>query len=249
MIPLFKTHYSIGKSILTLDDPDDSLDDLKSDSVFKIAQENNLKKLILVEDSMGGFLEAHKKSKALGIQLVFGLRLSICEEGDGSHKIIIFMKNGEAYKNLVKIYTQAFTESSNCISPNDLKKLWNKKNLKLAVPFYDSFLHSNLVSFDVCIPDVSSLNPTFFIESNNLPVDALLTERVREYCAGNNFSTQDVKSIYYKNKKDLDAYLTYKLICSREFKGGRAPTLEVPNLDHMSSDEFCWESYLKNESS
>ena len=249
MIPLFKTHYSIGKSILTLDDSDGSLGDLHSDSVFEIIKENNLNKLVLVEDSMGGFLEAHKKSKALGIQLVFGLRLSVCEDGEGSHKIIIFMKNGEAYKDLVKIYTQAFTENSNCITPNELKELWNKKNLKLAVPFYDSFLHSNYVSFDVCIPDLSSLSPTFFIESNNLPIDNLLKERVREYCKSNNFSTQDVKSIYYKNKKDFDAYLTYKLICSREFKGGRAPTLEVPNFDHMSSDDFCWESYLKNESS
>ena len=76
MIPLFKSHFSIGKSILTLDDPKDASEN-GSDSIFKIAQENNLKQIFLVEDSLIGFFEAYKKSKQLGIQLVFGLRLSM----------------------------------------------------------------------------------------------------------------------------------------------------------------------------
>jgi len=42
MIPLFKSHYSIGKSILTLDDPITHKEG-GSDSVFSIAVENKLK--------------------------------------------------------------------------------------------------------------------------------------------------------------------------------------------------------------
>ena len=121
MLPLFKTHYSIGKSILTLDEPQDSLDGLKSDSVFQIAKDNALEQLILVEDSMCGFLEAYKKSQALGIQLIFGLRLSICDTLDEEvkhpvlHKVIIFITNGNGYKNLVKIYTEAFAKNDGCL--------------------------------------------------------------------------------------------------------------------------------------
>jgi DNA polymerase III alpha subunit len=76
MLPLFKSHYSIGKSILTLDDPKKTTED-GSDSIFKIAKDNSLTQIILVEDTLIGFFEAFKRSKELGIQLVFGLRLSM----------------------------------------------------------------------------------------------------------------------------------------------------------------------------
>ena len=43
------------------------------------------------------------------------------------------------------------------------------------------------------------------------------------------------KSIYYKLKKDFLAYMTFKCINNRT-------TLEKPNMDHLSSNEFCWEA-------
>ena len=51
MIPLFTSHYSIGKSILTLDHPDKQTEG-GSTSVFSIAQKNNLKEIFLVENSV-----------------------------------------------------------------------------------------------------------------------------------------------------------------------------------------------------
>ena len=62
MVPLFKTHFSIGKSILRLDDVD------------RIATDNNIDEIYLVEDSMTGFPEAFR---LFGNRLRFGLRLSI----------------------------------------------------------------------------------------------------------------------------------------------------------------------------
>ena len=61
MLPLFKSHYSIGKSILTLDDPITHKEG-GSDSIFSIAVENNLKEVVLVEDSLTGFLQAKKNA-------------------------------------------------------------------------------------------------------------------------------------------------------------------------------------------
>jgi len=80
MIPLFKSNYSIGKSILTLDLPEENPDESKSDSILQIAKDNKLDKLFLVEDSMTGFLEAHKACKNLNIQLIFGLRINCCNK-------------------------------------------------------------------------------------------------------------------------------------------------------------------------
>ena len=49
MLPLFKSHYSIGKSILTLNHPD-KFEEGGPDSIFKIAQDHDLEQVILVED-------------------------------------------------------------------------------------------------------------------------------------------------------------------------------------------------------
>ena len=69
-LPIFKSHFSIGKSILTLNEPKESSDD-SSDSVFDIAQQNNLDKVVLVEDSFMGFLQARKVCSLLSKQLIF----------------------------------------------------------------------------------------------------------------------------------------------------------------------------------
>ena len=51
MLALFKSHFSIGKSILTLDNPITHKEGA-ADSIFTIAQENDLDKIVLVEDTM-----------------------------------------------------------------------------------------------------------------------------------------------------------------------------------------------------
>ena len=63
MIPLFKSHFSIGKSILRIDD------------ILSLTKD--LEKVYLVEDSMTGFPEAFRK---LNERLCFGLRFSLYNE-------------------------------------------------------------------------------------------------------------------------------------------------------------------------
>ena len=237
------------ESILTLNLPSQCTDG-GPDSIFKIANDNNLDELILVEDSFNGFLQAKKNAEELEIQLIFGIRFVIAEDIDeklskdnnNQHKIIIFAKNDEGIKSLYKIYNRAFARGFGHLDYKSLKELWNK-NLKLAVPFYDSFLFANLISFSNCVPDFTFCKPTFFIESNNLPFDFLVEPIVKKYCKENKFSIQKVKTIYYNKKRDAKAFQTYKCLCSRGF--GRQKTLEEPNLDHFGSDEFCFESWQK----
>ena len=252
MLPLFKSHFSTGRSILTLDSPDKVVDG-GPDSVFKLVKDNNLEEVILVEDSFNGFLQAKKNSEELNLKLIFGLRFLMAEDinekltrdNNNKHRIILFAKNDEGIQALYKIYNRAFAKGFGHLDYKFLKKAWNK-NLKLAVPFYDSFLFTNLLSFSNCMPDFSFCTPIFFIEENHLPFDFIVKPAIEKYCKENNFPIEKVKSIYYNKKTDIKAFQTYKCLCSRGF--GRQSTLEEPNLDHFGSNEFCFESWQeKNE--
>ena len=238
MIPLFKSHYSIGRSIL------------RTGEIFEIATNSKLDKVVLVEDSLVGFLEADKESQDKNIELVFGLRIDACNivsdnKKDNEkcfHKIIIFAKNGDGCKLLNKIYSKAFCENNGAIDFPSLKTLWDSDILLLAIPFYDSFIFKNTLHFCSCIPDFSFCKPTFFLENNLLPFDEIVRDKVLDYCSENNYTTEETKSIFYENKEDFDAFQTYKCICSRRYK---QRTLSVPNFDHLASPEFCLESYLE----
>jgi DNA polymerase III alpha subunit len=244
MLPLFKSDFSIGKSILTLEES-------SSRSIFALAQEASLDKMVLVEDSLTGFLKAYKDAEKLGIQLVFGLRLSMCSDmtqeipkgGDPSeHKVVVFATDGDGCRLLNKIYSAAFTKGNGRIDSPVLKKLWDEGHLKLAVPFYDSFLFNNLMRFKSCVMDFSFCPPTFFIEDNELPFDALVLQKVKEYVSKNNYPLQKVQTIYYKTAADFPAYQTYKCICKRA-SYGRGASLGKPNLDHCGSSSFSFERW------
>lgn len=240
MIPLFKSHYSIGKSIL------------RPNEIFEIAKESNLKKVFLVEDSLVGFLEADKHSKQQEIDLAFGLRINACNKVSSDkkenekclHKIIIFAKDGEGCKLVNKIYSKAFCDNEGAIDFPSLKNIWNDEHLILAVPFYDSFIFKNTLHFCSCIPDFSFCKPIFFLENNYLPFDEIIRDKVLDYCKENNYTTEETKSIYYRNRDDFESFQTYKCICNRRFK---QRTLSVPNFDHLSSSEFSFESFLEHE--
>ena len=248
VLPLFKTHYSIGKSILTLGSPANLRED-GADSVIDIALDAGLKQLILVEDSMHGFLEAKRRCEENNIQLIFGIRVNMCQDYEvekdrvPSHKIIIFAKNDAGVKNLYKIYSTIYCEHNGKIDEADLKKLWVKKNLSLAIPFYDSFIYQNHFKYDAnFMHNLNYFDPTFFIENNSLPYDELLKGAVEEFASSNKFKTEEVKSIYYRYRKDLPAFQTYKMITSRSF--GRKASIHAPNLNGCGSEEFCMESWL-----
>jgi hypothetical protein len=254
ILPLFKSHFSIGKSILTLDSPAIDPNTKNPDSIFDIAEDYSLDRIIRVEDSFMGFLQARKVCFDLNKQLIFGLRLDMCDDLSKSidpkdikcsHKVILFPKNSDGCKLLNKIYTECKTKHNGWMDFNFLQSFWDEDCLKLCIPFYDSFIFKNLTTFQSCFAHFTFTAPTFFIESNSLPFDAMTQDAVIKYCDSHGFQTESTQSIFYKNKQDFSAYLTYKLICGRSSFAGRDLSLEKPNFDHLGSDEFCWESYLE----
>jgi len=244
-VPLFKSHYSLGKSILTLAKAGSSEADEPS-SIIDIAKKLSLESLYLVDDSISGFLEAYKSCEDAKINLRFGLRLTVCdnidnktaESRDKEHKVIVFIRNSEGYKDLIKISTVASTNGFYYYPRIDckiLKNLWNENNLSLGIPFYDSYVFKNNLSYSICVPDFSFCNPVYFVEDNNLPFDGILKSKVEEIVSDKMLAVKS-QSIYYENKEDFLAYLTFRCISERT-------TLNKPNLEHCSSNEFCAESF------
>ena len=65
VVPLFKSHYSLGRSILTLEKVGETPDNYP-DSILDIAKENELKKIFLVDVNMSGFLQGYSNAKEAG---------------------------------------------------------------------------------------------------------------------------------------------------------------------------------------
>jgi len=248
MIPLFKSTYSL-KSILTLEKPGDSTVD-GPDSIFDLVKEYGLDRLVLVEDTMIGFKKALETSQKLKLPLVFGIRFQICndrsaeDKKSSAHKIIIFAKNDDGARELMRLYSAAFSESEGFLDYKVLSERWSD-NLDLAIPFYDSFIHRNNFYLQDCIPDLSFTRPTVFVENNLLPFDKVLGDKAKAFAAENGYDTQQTKTIYYAKREDIAAYCTYKIITNRQ--GGKAQTLEKPELEDFSSCEFCMESWREME--
>jgi len=249
IVPLFKSHYSIGRSILTLEKEGSSTKG-RSDSIIDICKENNLPYFFLIDDSMSGFLQGYVNSKEAGLKMVFGLRLNVCENIenktqeslDKSCKYIILAKNTNGYKRLIKLSSNAYLKGFYYTPRTDFKEIesfWNDEDLQLAVPFYDSFIHRNYIE-DCCCPEPpSKFNLDFILEDNNLPLDDIISKRVKEYVKlHKKHNLIKAQSIFYKDKKDFKSYLTFRAIDQRT-------TLGKPNLEHMGSEEFCFESWQK----
>ena len=244
VLPLFKSHFSIGRSILTLED--EEKEENQPDSIIDIAKDNNLKEVNLVEDNMTSFLQAYTNTKKYNINLRYGLRISINddmnerseESRQKTSKVVIFFKNEQGYKDLIKIFSTAAKDGfyyEPRIDFKTLKSLWSDKNLILCIPFYDSFIFNNTLRGTVCVPDLEFTKPILFIENNSLPFDHIIKDKVLAYAKANKLEVLNTKSIYYKDGKDFKAYLTFRCINNRT-------TLNKPELSHMTSNRFSFQS-------
>jgi hypothetical protein len=111
----------------------------------------------------------------------------------------------------------------------------------VCIPFYDSFIFNNTLRNSICIPQFEFTKLIFFIEDNDLPFDIIIKNKIENYIKENNSECYNTKSIYYNKRKDFKTYLTFRCINNRSI-------LNKPELEHMSSNEFCFETWKeKNE--
>ena len=220
MIKLFKSHSSIGKSILTID------------RIFQLADDE----VVLVEDSMSGFRTAKKLSKKTNKPLRFGLRLETVSDG-GPSKVIYFAKNSDGARALRNIYTKAFTTNAGVykLDKNDLN------NIQVVIPFYDSYIHRNIHNFGSHELDLDSLGTIYLNEDNHHPFDYQIKSAMKDQ----KIESLAAKSIYYEKKEDFPAFQFYKSTCNRKYSGKPA-SYERPELKECCSDEFCLEAIENN---
>jgi DNA polymerase III alpha subunit len=248
-IPVFASHYSIGRSILTLDDSDEIRDNYPV-SICALVKKFGLKEVFLAETSMSGFIQAFSNIEKAGALLRFGYKVVVCndvhQKDDGSflgeNKVIVWARNTKGYHDLTRLYSHSSTEGfyyENRTDWQNLQKYWTE-NLALGVPFYDSFLFKNALTFANIVPNFGHIKPTFFLESKGLPFDHIIENKVTNYAQNNNLPTQRVDSIFYYKKKDFLAYLTARAINKRA-------SINAPNLEHMSVDTFSFESWTERQ--
>lgn len=248
VIPLFKSHYSFGKSILTFENKGEN----PNRSIIDLCIDNNINEVPLVEDTLHGIKSCYKTCKENDLLLRFGWRVSCVDdlnespEEANSHKIIIFIKNRQGWFDFIPIFNRANNQykfrKEPRVSLSFLKEKWTK-NLDLVIPFYDNFLFYNLtqdynfvLNFDFC-------DPKFCIENNKHIYDDFLSENIIRFCNDNNYEFFNTKSIYYNKMKDYKAWQILKLLTNRRY--GRVSSIDVPNMDMCCSPYFCFESYLK----
>jgi len=253
MLPLFTTHFSL-RSILTTEQQGKTKAG-SPDSIIDIAKEHELSDLYVCENTMSSFLDIYKNLKEIKCNLRFGLRMDVCpdlnekttESLAKTSRIVVWVLNQQGYYDLIKLHNLANTTgfykdstekySNGRIDYSNLRRLWTK-NLALSIPFYDSYIFKNLLERGQCIPEFGDIQPTVFVENNELPFDSLVTQAI-ETAADKNWERVKVKSIYYKNREDFDAYLVYRAI-------QRRATFAKPNHSNMGSAEFCVESWQEN---
>jgi DNA polymerase III alpha subunit len=251
ILPLVKTHYSIGKSILTLEKPADKkskkyAEGQYSSSIFDLLIDNKVDTLVLVEDNLSGLLQASEQCQASKIKLILGLRIDVTEDMDKKDeasltkraRYIVFASKPSGYKNLIKIASSAAGRGfyySPCIDFKTLKTLWDDTFL-LVVPFYDSFIYNNTFCSHLHVPDIAFTDTTFLVEDNDLPFDDELKTRVERYCVENKHDILPAQSIFYPRAEDFEAYVAFRCIHNRGTS--QKSTLDRPELDHMGSNQF-----------
>jgi DNA polymerase III alpha subunit len=249
IIPIWKTHASVGKSILTYEDEED-ISDSAPVSVIAIAKKHNLKQLIVIDNSFLAFPNLYKACKKHEIQLIFGLNFTICndvaqkDEASLSNncRVSVLMKNSNGYKDLIKL-NDAINGSSESFyyTPrgdwNVIKK-YMTDNLLLMIPPHNNFIHINLLRNGKSIPDFGNLKPIMTFCNIELPYTQILNPAIKTYAQNNNFELQEVWPVYYYKKDDFKAYSTFRAIHERE-------KFNSPNIDFFTNPEFCIESYLE----
>lgn len=219
-------------------------------SIVTLAKKAGLKEVYFVSTKFYDMISAWKLCKENDLQLIFGLEMWACSNPEehteasiaDESKVIIWMKCGNGYKDLIKLYSKVYTNINNKYyhfraSYSILKEFWTD-NLLLTVPFFDSFLARNTLNYGSAIIPDFPMKPVFMQEVNSgLPFESLITEALLNFTKGE-YEIMKTKTIYYTDYEDIKAYCVYRSIKERS-------NFQKPQLDHFGSPNFCFSDYMK----
>lgn len=247
-IPIFHDHSDFSSTLTFLKEKE--CKSTGPSSIVSICKENGIQNCYYVSKNFYSFFEAYKNLKEKEINLIFGLEILMCDDASqntpesrkNEHKIIVFMKNSQGYHDLVRIYNDWRTKKENFYfypryDFNQLNPLWTE-NIILAVPFFDSFLCKNLLTWATIVPKFP-VKPILFREVNSgLPFAHLIDKAIDEFNKDNSYEEQPVKNIYYKDSSDLEvkAWQLYRCIHNRS-------SFQKPEMEHCCSRNFSFDNY------
>ena len=118
MIPLFKSTFSIGRSLLRVED------------LVDIAQSGDVKKMILVEDNFYGFRVINKAFLHIEVPMVYGVKLPVVHSSitEKPSKLIFFPKNNKGVAVARNLYIKCFTSVGEYLNMSDLGLIKQEKN-------------------------------------------------------------------------------------------------------------------------
>lgn len=250
LIPIWCSHYSLGDSILTLEEAGKTKPG-NPVSICDLALGAGLGQVVLVDSRIDGFLEAYKHLSKLKIQLIYGLKVCVCADAAlkdeaslaTESNVIVFIRNTQGYNDLLRIQSRAWTDGFYYRGRSDwatLRALWTP-NLTLALPYFSSFIARNALSMATIVPQLPVAPPevTCFREiDSGLPFVGLLDRALDRYAAESGAAIQAAKSVYYARRADFRAYMTFRAIHNRA-------SFDSPRVNHLASDRFSFEDYVR----
>ena len=252
ILPIFRTSLGIGTSLLTLDPPGKAKPGNPL-SVFDLSQSAGLKEVTILDERIDGYLSAYKVADKLGVQLNYGLKLTVCADvGDKTpesrlteSRIILLFRNSQAYHDSIKIWNRAwghagsFNRRGATYGRTDwktLKWLWTE-NLDLGLPFFSSFIARNTLSFARIVPQLPTENVWIFRElDSRLPFAPLIDSAIDRYTGGITDMILPSKTILYARAEDFKAYVLFRAIHNRK-------AFDSPDEDHLASDRFSFSAW------
>lgn len=249
-IPIFYDDSS-SKSILTWWEEKDYVEGGPT-PIIKLAKEAGLKEVHFVSTNFRSFVSAYKICDKVGIALRFGLEIILTDllektpdSQTNESKVIIWMKNSEGYKDLIKIYSAIHSNKDNKYyyyrgSWSMIKSLWTN-NLILSFPWADSFIAINRLRYKASIvPDLSFTKDIIFFREveTNLMEEKLINDTLDNYLIAHpSFEKNDVKSIYYETPEDVKACVVFRTIFTDK------ASFFDPKLENFASDSFNFKSW------
>lgn len=260
VLACFGSHYSIGDSLLTLEEPGKAKKG-NPVSVFDLATEAKLSEVTIVDSRIDGALQALKVGTKLDLKVTYGVKLTVCADmADKSpdsrrteSKVIVFAKGDtineagmpRGYAELVRLWNAAWGPLGSFtyrlrgdditygrLDWKTLTAMWSGE-LVLALPFFSSFVARNTLTFSQITPTMPVAPWVFREVESGLPFAPLIDAAIDRYVGEDTGRVVPVKSVYYAKPEDMRAYVTFRA----QAAGG---TFDEPQTDHLHSDAFSF---------
>ena len=122
-----KTDYSLLSSLINIKE------------LIKTCIKYNIKSIAITDDNMSGVMEFYRECIKNNIKPIIGLEIKISDKNNNEKTILLYAKNNDGYRNLIKLST---IKSERKIIGKDLLKYRN--DLICIVPYLSSGIYSSL---------------------------------------------------------------------------------------------------------